>query len=167
MLKTDQYKTSKHGYVTKTQQQKGLAKFLQNSKLISLVGEDWMRKSATPAGDTYTPLLLRPQRGVHTNPVTFQSPSDCQVSSPTTDHFCCSFLYKMVKTIGFKIQPKHRWQQMHVGKTRLLALKDITDLPGAKDCTHVNSTHLKKNSGFKIYRGSPLGTSHWWRWIMQ
>lgn len=28
MLKTDQYKTSKHGYVTKTQQQKGLATFL-------------------------------------------------------------------------------------------------------------------------------------------
>lgn len=70
MLKTDQYKTSKHGYVTKTQQQKGLAKFLQNSKLISLVGQDWMRKSATPAGDTYTPLLLRPERSVHTNPVT-------------------------------------------------------------------------------------------------
>lgn len=28
MLPTDQYKTSKHGYLTKTQQRKGLAMFL-------------------------------------------------------------------------------------------------------------------------------------------
>lgn len=56
---------------------------------------------------------------------------------------------------------------MHIGKTWLLALKDIMDLPGANDYTHVNSTLLKKNAFFKIYRGSPLGTIHCWSWIMQ
>lgn len=56
---------------------------------------------------------------------------------------------------------------MHIGKTWLLALKDIRDLSGAKDCTHVNSTLLKKNAFLKIYRGSPLGTIHCWSWIMQ
>ena len=49
---------------------------------------------------------------------------------------CCFFFFvQNVKTVGFKIQPKHQLWEMHISKTGLLALKDITDLPGAKDCT--------------------------------
>lgn len=167
MLKTDQYKTNKPEYVTKTQQQKGLASFfLQNSKLISLIGEGWGWKSVTPPGDTFSPLCCD-----HCTAFTlmhseyFQNPNDCEVTSPTRDRFCSSFFVSNGKTIGFEIQPKHRLWEMHIGRAWLPSLKDITDLSGAKDCTRVNS--LEKNSCFKIYRGSPLGTTHWWSWIMQ
>lgn len=71
-----------------------------------------------------------------------QGPNDCHTTSPNTEHFCCSgllllffFFVQNVKTVGFKIQPKHQLWEMHISKTGLLALKDITDLPGAKDCT--------------------------------
>lgn len=100
MRQTEQYETGKHGYVTKTQQQKGLATFLSAKRKMSFSSHGGLEEAAiTLPGDTCSSRDRAVAGHSRQTRDCFQGPNDCHITSPNTDHFCCCWfsLYKMLR----------------------------------------------------------------------
>ena len=114
MRQTEQYKTGKHGYVTETQQQQGLATFLSAKHKMSFSSGRGLEEAAvTLPGDTCSSRDTAVAGALTSNPRLLSGPK--RLSHHFSKHrsfllFCCCwfFLVQNVKTVGFKTQPKHQ-----------------------------------------------------------